>query len=624
MKIIKREQAHLKKNYNEITTFIAGYKIYLSNNKHIEQIGSLLNKTSKKLELSVKIIDLYCADAFNHNEESNTMVNVINMHESIRHNIDEINKHNKVINKVTLARDDFIQLFTSILKSKDLINPIEQIIVKQNGEDEIIDLLKRHSKNSPSKFRIFFGFTKKWLYYGDNLIKLTDDFLAPYHKQLLSLKKELKIKNSSIIAEAKSEIKINEKSKEKLTSECDEYKKKINDYYKKLKDEFGDVLDDDLTFEAIVKNGFYEEQFKNKLDDKNIRKEIVESWVDRLATSSEKDKNRLKKIYIDNANVIGITCVQSGTLGFTNQYPDFDIVIIDEVSKATPPELLLPMLKGKKIILVGDHKQLPPMLDAESLEEVAENNGYSSEEIEHLGNCIFKELYEDAPDELKMMLKIQYRMHPQIMNTINQFYDYELENGIKEPDETKKHNCQNSFIKESNHAMWIDMPLGELYAEERQGTSFYNTAEINTISKILSELDEQYGINSLDVVVQKEVGIITFYGAQTKRLQNEFIVRNKYKNLNLRIGTVDRFQGMERPIIIVSFVRNNKEGNIGFAKKPERINVALSRAQELLIIVGCAGLFCEASRNSDSIKIYKNVIENINKEGGYKNVLELT
>ncbi len=118
--------------------------------------------------------------------------------------------------------------------------------------------------------------------------------------------------------------------------------------------------------------------------------------------------------------------------------------------------------------------------------------------------------------------------------------------------------------------------------------------------------------------------MITFYAAQAKLLQDKLRqkdVDEKQSNISLRIGTVDRFQGMERSIIIVSFVRNNKKKDIGFARKPERINVALSRAQKLLIIVGCSELFCNTQ--IDSTIIYKKVVEIVKQENGVKNVSDI-
>ena len=80
-------------------------------------------------------------------------------------------------------------------------------------------------------------------------------------------------------------------------------------------------------------------------------------------------------------------------------------------------------------------------------------------------------------------------------------------------------------------------------------------------------------------------------------------LKDRFPALDLRLGTVDRFQGMERAVIIVSTVRNNERGDIGFARAPERINVAFSRAQELLVVVGCLEMFTNArGRNNEALK----------------------
>ena len=94
----------------------------------------------------------------------------------------------------------------------------------------------------------------------------------------------------------------------------------------------------------------------------NRHQKFIQDWIEKIKKPSEKDSNDLRKIYLDNANVIGITCVQAASRSFAEEFNSFDVVIIDEVSKCTPPEILIPALKGKKLVLVGDHRQLPPML----------------------------------------------------------------------------------------------------------------------------------------------------------------------------------------------------------------------------------------------------------------------
>ncbi len=107
----------------------------------------------------------------------------------------------------------------------------------------------------------------------------------------------------------------------------------------------------------------------------NRYQNLISDWIEGLKNPSEQNRHELRRIYLDNANVIGITCSQSAKGDFSKEFESFDVVIIDEVSKCTPPELLIPALKAKKLVLVGDHKQLPPMLNDDTIEEIAEELG---------------------------------------------------------------------------------------------------------------------------------------------------------------------------------------------------------------------------------------------------------
>jgi superfamily I DNA and/or RNA helicase len=101
---------------------------------------------------------------------------------------------------------------------------------------------------------------------------------------------------------------------------------------------------------------------------------LINDWVTTLQNLSKRDIKELQDIYLKNANVIGITCGQAPRLSFDEfgKFSSFNVVIIDEVSKVTPPELLLPAVKGQKLILIGDQHQLPPMVDDKTLDQMAE------------------------------------------------------------------------------------------------------------------------------------------------------------------------------------------------------------------------------------------------------------
>ena len=138
----------------------------------------------------------------------------------------------------------------------------------------------------------------------------------------------------------------------------------------------------------------------------------------------------------------------------------------------------------------------------------------------------------------------------------------------------------NPIIRPNTHAVWIDVKS----PETALNPGFRNDGELKAIDLVLRALEQADGYkefqNSQTKPEDKEIGIITFYSAQSRE------IKKKYKGRAYRIDVVDRFQGMERNIVIVSTVRSNAKNNIGFAKEIERINVAFSRARRLLIVVG--------------------------------------
>ena len=373
---------------------------------------------------------------------------------------------------------------------------------------------------------------------------------------------------------------------------------------------------------------------KNKISVLSIQENMKTEWANMLEDAKDYDLKEIKKLYIKHANVIGITCVQSAQKSFAEDYPDFDVVIIDEVSKATPPELLLPMLKGKKIILVGDHHQLPPLIGQETIEEVVDNIPEKEEQDKVkkiLQESLFERLFKVLPEQNKSTLRIQYRMHEDIMSTITQFYENESTEGIgllcglTNSNKDRDHNLNGKYIKRGQHIMWFDLPNEEEFFEQKEigMTSLSNEAELKIITELLKDLNESVANAKLDGTITndviKNVGIISFYGDQVRRLKN--IVDNmKFEHLRFRVGTVDRFQGMESDIIFASFVRNhnNAAEDIGFANDYRRLNVALSRAKELLIITGSTKMFTSKAKRFKTRKMYTRVVQEIQNKNGLR------
>ncbi|WP_100407481.1 DEAD/DEAH box helicase [Bacillus solitudinis] len=386
---------------------------------------------------------------------------------------------------------------------------------------------------------------------------------------------------------------------------------------------------------------FNRESLKQEKQKLPLFQSIQGQWLALLEEANDHDLDEIRKLYVKHANVIGTTCVASARKDFIDNYPVFDVVIIDEVSKATPPELLLPMLKGKKIILVGDHHQLPPLLGNDTLEETLQEMADESEDFKGkvelkklLKESLFERLYKNLPNSNKTMLAIQYRMHEKIMATIAPFYEQEnerLQCGLTDSDSVRDHLLESPRIQRDSHLVWLDMPNEAAFFEERMkgGKSLYNPAELREIGDLLTEIDaateqsKQAGRMKTDE--KKSIGVISFYGEQVKRLDRLIHQELRLRHLTIRTGTVDRFQGMEMDIILLSMVRNhdNKHDDIGFAKDYRRLNVALSRAKELLVLIGSTKMFTERTKQADTRRMYTHVLEAAKKQQGLRTLEEV-
>lgn len=366
-----------------------------------------------------------------------------------------------------------------------------------------------------------------------------------------------------------------------------------------------------------------------------IAASLQKQWKSLLEQSTEHDLDEIRKLYVKHANVIGTTCVASANKEFMDNYPTFDVVIIDEVSKATPPELLLPMLKGKKIVLVGDHHQLPPLVGDDTFEETLETIIKESDTFEEkreleklLEESLFERLYKNLPKSNKQMLAIQYRMHESIMKTIEPFYENEgdsLKCGLADSDSMRDHKLSSDLIKRHEHLLWVDMPNEKPFFEQRmkEGSSLFNESELKVIENMLLDLNSATERAKADSLIPKDelksVGVISFYAEQVKRI-NRLIEQLDLKHLHIRTGSVDKFQGMEMDVILVSMVRNhdNPKGGIGFAQDYRRLNVALSRARELLVLIGSSELFTKRPKREQVRNMYSNLLEIVKNQQGHR------
>lgn len=317
-------------------------------------------------------------------------------------------------------------------------------------------------------------------------------------------------------------------------------------------------------------------------DNKSILTNLIWEFKQELTNSSNVD--RLIKAY---SKINAATCQQSANPflsasmgGFEEEY---DYVIVDEAARSNPLDLLIPMCMGKKIILVGDHKQLPHMVERDVVQEVArKSEGKNVESV--LEESLFMRLNAAVSNEDKKlgiartaMLSEQYRMHPDICDLLNIFYDGKLETKCKRED--KEHGLG---LYDGKAIAWIDMPLCDEYPAEIKRQSVSRQCEVDRIQQELAHI--------LARNTEYKIGIITFYSAQAKLL-NDMVQNNFPGDVDrIRVGTVDAFQGKEFDVVLLSVVRSNQEEEprrrVGFLDNDNRLCVAFSRAKRLLVAVG--------------------------------------
>lgn len=297
---------------------------------------------------------------------------------------------------------------------------------------------------------------------------------------------------------------------------------------------------------------------------------LCKDWIKRV----QQGDGLLQESLID-ATIVGATCLGIASLSDKIDL-NFDCVIVDEAGKATPTEILVPISLGKKVILVGDHKQLPPVVD-EALLDVS-NQELTREDLE---TSLFEYLEKSLSKECKSVLDQQYRMHPVIGDLISTLFYQETPLISKTSKEEKTIPLK---VFNNKALVWLSTTRRNNNKEEYLVSTYQNQCEAKIIFEYLQKIDAELGLQNL----KKEVAIIAGYKAQKDLLRrmNTTQYSSAFKNITVEINTVDAFQGRETDIVFYSVVRSNERGNLGFLKDVRRLNVAFSRARELLVVVG--------------------------------------
>lgn len=299
--------------------------------------------------------------------------------------------------------------------------------------------------------------------------------------------------------------------------------------------------------------------------------ELLAEWHARFGATSEFAAAALAR-----AQVVGATCVGLGAMRGVRVVP-FDLCIIDEASRATAPELLIPMARASRYVLVGDDRQLPPYLDAEALNDTAlAPFGLARSDFEQ---PFFSHLAERLPEGNVVALTLQHRMHPAIGALVSEcFYGGELDSAR---DDTPLPPELQAVAPAP--VTWVTTARTPSRRESRRGDSIFNDAEAAIVARLVQQLAEATAGRKAPL----SVVVLTPYRAQRKVIADRLAAQPRQsETLNVAVHTVDSFQGQEADVAIYSATRSNPDGRLGFTRERPRLNVALSRGRELLIIVG--------------------------------------
>lgn len=248
----------------------------------------------------------------------------------------------------------------------------------------------------------------------------------------------------------------------------------------------------------------------------------------------------------------------------------FDLVVLDEATQATDPIALVPMARGKRVVLAGDPCQLPPTV----IDREAERGG--------LGKTFFERLREGpaAGDALRL-LTVQHRMHESIMAFPSQTH---YEGRLVAAPSVAAHRLEDLGAREDplrpGPLVFIDT-AGTGWEEKREGED-PSTSNPQQADRVALEVRRLLSRG----VSPEDVALITPYDAQARLLRDALSAELA---LGLEVGTVDGFQGREKEAVVVDVVRSNDQGAVGFLADTRRMNVALTRARRFLLVVGDSG-----------------------------------
>lgn len=451
------------------------------------------------------------------------------------------------------------------------------------------------------------------------IAKVNLEILNPSFTSLLDrIEKEFKASsiNFQLINTIKNDMIFHVKNAKQINKDIVLNKKAIDIVYK-IKDYYAE--------EATHDNERVLVQYIDSFINNPVRvRQALEQWITSVAATHQ--------ISSDNSAIGQLVDEDSAS-----NYVVYNNVLIDEAARSCPPDLLIPISCAKnRIILVGDHKQLPQFVNDEVLERIdledeIKNNMKDVSMFEYLIDTT-KKLEKNDSFVRFIALNQQYRMPKVLGDFIGENFYPEI--GIGSP---RGNPCDDEgFVQtmpyiENKCMVWCDVPYGKESNKNIKG--YKNIEEAVTVAKMLNAFLGDENNSNL------KIGVISFYKDQVREIieqlinyniyiknDNGTVINDTYKN-RLQIDTVDAFQGLECDIVILSMVRSNpynkfKRGSFGFLKDERHLCVALSRQKRCLIVVGNGSGMLQTANAESSVRALANYYKKCKEGGKYVGFIE--
>ena len=401
-------------------------------------------------------------------------------------------------------------------------------------------------------------------------------------------------------------------------------------------------IDKDIELNKKAKDILYEIKKEYEEEATHDNENVLVQYIDSFVNNPVKVRQALEQWITSVAATHQISSDNNAIGQAMNDEESSSIVIynnvlIDEAARSCPPDLLIPISCAKnRIIMVGDHKQLPQFVNDEVLENINVNEGIKKEmkDVSMFEYLIESTKKLEKNDSFRRFIPLnqQYRMPKVLGDFIGENFYPEI--GLGSP---RGNPCDDQgFIQtlpyiENKCMVWCDVPYGKEINKNIKG--YKNVEEATTVTKMLKAfLNDEKNL-------KMKIGVISFYKDQVNEIIDQLVKSNIYfktddgivlndsfKN-RIQVDTVDAFQGLECDVIILSMVRSNpynkfKKGSFGFLRDERHLCVALSRQKWCLVVVGNGSGMLETENAESSVHALVNFYNKCKEGGEYVGFIE--